>query len=338
VVRDRKRDQTGAKQKVLMNHSVVIFGASGFIGTRLVSRLAGAGKPVVAVDIASPRHVVDGVSYITGDVRERLSPNLSGPGCVIYNLAAVHRTPGHPPHEYYETNVLGAQNVTRFAQESGAHALVFTSSISVYGPSEEPVTESSLLTPASDYGRSKMMAEEIHRRWRETSPGRKLVVVRPGVVFGPGERGNYSHLARALKRRAFAYPGRKSTIKSGGYVDELLRSLDFALGSADDEVTFNFAFPEESTAEDIVIAFGRVAGYRTSYPVLPISLMLAAAGVFEGAAALGLKTPIHRERIWKLVRSTRVRPQWLLDNGYVFSSDLESALKAWAEETDGTFV
>jgi len=315
----------------------VVTGASGFIGTRLVARLAGQGVEVVAVDIATPRAVLPGVSYVTADVREPLDPRLAEGADAIYNLAAVHRTPGHPPHEYYDTNVKGAAHVAALAEAAGVALIVFTSSISVYGPSETPLTEDSPLRPTTDYGRSKRMAEEVHRGWLEGGADRRLVTVRPGVVFGPGERGNYTRLARALKRGLFVYPGRRDAVKSGGHVDELLRAIDFAVGLGRREVLFNFAFPEESTTEQIVEAFARTAGYRRAFATLPLPPLLAAARVFEAADRLGLKNPIHRERVMKLVRSTRVTPRWLLDNGYRFELDLETALAHWNAETHGHF-
>jgi GlcNAc-P-P-Und epimerase len=318
--------------------NAVVFGASGFIGTRLVKRLAAQGGSVVAVDILPPRERIEGVRYVVYDVRGAIPTEISPGNCSIYNLAAVHRTPGHPPHEYYDTNVFGALNVTKFAEEVGAKRVIFTSSISIYGPGEDMVDEETPPAPTSDYGRSKLMAEGIHRRWAEVEPGRRLIVVRPGVVFGPGERGNFSNLAAALKRGLFAYPGRKSTIKSGGFVDELLNTLDFAIGKDLPQVTFNFAYPIESTTEDIIRAFGCVSDVRVSYPILPIGPLLVIAWGFEMLAKFGFKTPIHRERIWKLVRSTRIKPGWLLANQYHFETDVEMALRAWSQETKGTFA
>ncbi|MBV9064615.1 MAG: NAD-dependent epimerase/dehydratase family protein [Methylobacteriaceae bacterium] len=315
----------------------VVTGASGFVGTRLVGRLLDQGYAVTAVDLAPPRIVRDGARYVTGDVRETLSPGIAQGAEVIYNLAAVHRTPGHPAHEYYDTNVLGAANVTALADACSVPLVVFTSSISVYGPSELVVTEQSPLHPNSDYGRSKRMAEVVHRKWLEAGMGRRLVVVRPGVIFGPGERGNYTNLAKALRRRMFAYPGRRDTVKSGGHVDELLRCVEFAISKCRREVLFNFAFPDESTTEEIVGAFSRVAGYPSTHPTIPVAPLLAAATLFEAADALGIQNPIHRERVMKLFKSTRVAPAWLLANGYEFEHNLETALAGWAAETQGRF-
>jgi len=315
----------------------VVTGASGFIGTRLVRRLADQGRSVVAVDIAPAREQVAGVEYITADVRRPLDLQIGSGAHVLYNLAAVHRTPGHPAHEYYETNVLGAGRVTALAEACQIPLIVFTSSISVYGPTEEVRTEASPPAPTSDYGRSKLMAELIHQMWLKAEPGRRLVTVRPGVVFGPGERGNYSTLASALRRGVFFYPGRKNTVKSGGHVDELIRTLEFAVARQDREILFNFAFPDESTTRDIIAAFSQVMNRSFRPATAPLPALLLAARLFEAANAMGVKTPIHRERVMKLVRSTRIAPQWLIDNGYQFELGLRSSLESWAQETEGRF-
>lgn len=311
----------------------LITGASGFIGTRLVRRLASGGVRVTALDRAEPRERLPGVAYLTHDVRQPIDPEHARGADCIYNFAAVHRTPGHPPHEYYDTNVFGAANITRLAHEADVKTIVFTSSISVYGPSEDVVTEASPLRPVSDYGRSKRMAEMVHEQWRMAGGGRRLVVTRPGVIFGPGERGNYTALAQAMKRRIFAYPGRRDTIKSGGYVDELLDAIAFACARTEPYILFNFAYPDFSSTEEIVGAFKRISGFTHSPPTVPLPVLMGAACVFEVAAKVGVRTPIHRERVLKLVNSTKVWPGWLKENGYAFRSNLESALTAWRDES-----
>lgn len=256
---------------------------------------------------------------------------------VLYNIAAVHRTPGHPDDAYYETNLLGALHATTLAEQCGIRTIVFTSSCSVYGPSEELVDEASPPRAVSAYGRSKRLAEMLHQAWQARAPGRRLIIVRPGVVFGPGEQGNYSHLAHALERGYFVYPGRKDTLKSGGYVDELLETIDFALARPEPYILYNFTFPQISSTEEIVRTLGRVVGRDWRPATAPLPLLLAAARGFELANAIGLKNPVHRERILKLAVSTRVAPAWLLEHGYAFRWTLETALAAWARETGGAF-
>ena len=317
---------------------VLVTGASGFIGTRLVQRLITLGSHVIAVDIAAPRTRLPGVDYRDLDVRDPLPRDLGRDIATIYNLAAVHRTPGHPTADYYDTNILGATNVTALADACSIERVFFTSSISVYGPSEDLMTEESPLRPVSAYGHSKRMAEVIHRVWFERGAHRHLTIVRPGIVFGPGERGNYTNLARALSRGLFFYPGRKTTIKSGGYVDDLIATFEFAESTGEGLTLYNFAYPRHSTTEDIVLAFADVCKCKRRYTTLPVAPLYAAAGAFEVLDKLGVRNPVHRQRVLKLVQSTRVEPGWLTANGYAFKYDLAGALRAWSDETAGAFV
>jgi nucleoside-diphosphate-sugar epimerase len=322
----------------MLRNSAVVLGSSGFIGTRLCKYLASRDVRVqAAIDLNDPREVISGVQFHKGDVRSPIPVEWGVGADILYNFAAVHRTPGHPEGEYYETNLQGAINAVNFADACDIKTIVFTSSISVYGPSEEVITEQSPLKPISAYGRSKGIAESIHRQWLRQGGGRRLVIVRPGVVFGPGEKGNYTNLAKALKGGYFFYPGRDDAVKSGGYVDELLLAIDYALSQNSDYTLFNFAFPEMNTTKDIVSAMGRVRGTQFRPPLLPLPLLMLGAGAFEILSKLGLKTPIHRERVMKLVSSTKIRPLWLEENHYPYKYNLESALKHWMDEGKGNF-
>lgn len=320
----------------------IVFGGSGFIGRHLSASLARAGKRVLSADILPLEPAIAGVESVRCDVREPIPLDLggvhAGARAVVYNLAAVHRTPGHPAREYYDTNVSGALNVTDYCRQLGVRRLVFTSSISVYGPGEDAKEETTPLAPESPYGCSKLQAERIHANWQAECESHRLVIVRPAVVFGPGENGNFTRLAAALRGRRFVYPGRRDTIKSCGYVDELLSTIEFALGLDRPSYLYNFCYPERTTIEDICHTFQQVAGFGLPWGTMPYGLMRLAAQPFELLQAVGVRTGIHRERIDKLVRSTNVVPRALLGSGYEFRTNLVSALTGWRETCDGRFI
>ena len=159
----------------------LIFGGSGFIGTHLIHLLLNECiKPddkVYDLDIVMPGEEgvvpgvveeIKGVEYIRLDVRKPIdfvfSPTEND---VIFNLAAVHRTPGHEDKEYFETNIRGAENVVAFAEKNGIKKMLFTSSIAPYGAGEELKTEETLPMPNTPYGISKLVAEKIHTAWAE---------------------------------------------------------------------------------------------------------------------------------------------------------------------------
>ena len=139
-------------------------------------------EALYSVDIAEPRFPVAGVNLVSFDIREPIPAKLCGDGPFdIYNLAAVHTTPGHEDWEYYWTNVRGATNVCRFASELDAAHILFTSTMMVYGPTEAPKDEDAALEPVNAYGRSKILAEGIHNLWQAERPElRRLTTVPAG--------------------------------------------------------------------------------------------------------------------------------------------------------------
>jgi GlcNAc-P-P-Und epimerase len=319
----------------LSEKHAVVFGGSGFIGSHLVASLTGAGATVTVADIEPPSRLAEGAHFVEADVREPIALDPGADDPLVVNLAAVHRTPGHPDREYFETNVAGARNVTEFCAAHGVTSLWFTSSISVYGPTEEPCSETSPLRPTSAYGRSKLEAEQIHRAWADADSSRHLVVVRPAAVFGPGENGNFTRLAAGLRRGFFFYPGRKDTLKACGYVDDLVGSLYFMATAADSVVTYNYGYAEPPTLEAICKAFQDVGGLPAPRGAIPAGPMLAVA---RALSALGLKT-FDPDRVRKLLASTNIRAVELTQRGYEYQTDLAGAIARWrAADPQGQFV
>ena len=217
----------------------VIFGGSGFIGCHFTEYLitkAGFNK-VYLCDLVEPNFKrfgqsvidvcdTDAVSFIECDVRQKIALDINDAVSLIANLAAVHREPGHEQCEYYETNLLGAEKVCAWADSVNCKNIIFTSSIAPYGVAESETNEASLTVPFTAYGGSKLVAEKIHQAWQAAdTDNRRLVIVRPGVVFGPGEGGNVTRLVKAVLKRYFFYMGNKQTRKAGTYVKELCNAM-----------------------------------------------------------------------------------------------------------------
>jgi GlcNAc-P-P-Und epimerase len=322
--------------------SVVVFGGAGFIGTHLLSRLARRADyaDLVSYDVRSPRQAVRGVRYVNGDVRRPIPQNLCGSDDVdIFNLAAVHTTPGHEDWEYYETNVLGALQVCRYATAVGTKRIVFTSSISVYGPSEQALDETAELAAVSAYGRSKCLAETVHQQWQNEHAGeRKLTIARPAVIYGPGEGGNFTRLAKLLRAGLFIYPGRRDTIKACGYVEDIVSSFLFMRERTDDVLIYNFCHPTPYNIEQVCSAFCDVAAFKVPSITVPSALIHTAALGFEVISKLGLRTSINRDRVEKLQKSTNIVPRKLMEYGFHHQYDLRTSLARWQQASDNVFV
>ena len=337
--------------------TVTIFGGTGFIGTHLAQHLLreNLAEKIMLVDIEPPRnepytallqqslrsgHII----YRQWDVREPIPPSLLPTRSdIIFNLAAVHREPGHKPHEYFETNLLGAENVCEYAAASNCLRIVFTSSISPYGPSEEKRDETSLPTPETPYGCSKLVAENIHMAWKAASSDRKLLILRPGVVFGPGENGNVTRLIQSVVRGYFIYIGNRATRKAGGYVKELCFVVQFGLEHQDksgESITLlNFSMNPPPALEEFVDTIGAVVGKRHRLLTVPRALVLGASSVIEAAAsAAGIKQPVSSVRVRKLYRSTLIDPKRLRELGYQWHFGLEDAFRDWKQALPRDFL
>jgi nucleoside-diphosphate-sugar epimerase len=328
----------------------VIFGGAGFIGTFFAKHLIDTA--VVSKVYLYDRESVDkksssfrcqlifsssGIQELHGDVRHGISWTPEEPVELITNFAAVHREPGHEDHEYYETNLLGAENVCAWAEKVGCDRIVFTSSISPYGTSDDVKDECSLPVPATAYGGSKLAAEKIHQIWQaKDDVNRRLVIVRPGVVFGPGEGGNVSRLIKAVLHRYFFYMGNRSTRKAGVYVKELCNAMLWVLQqqqtNGDHVSLFNMSMNPGPSIEEYVNTVCKVAGVKRFVPAVPYSILLAVAYTIDAVAKpLGISHPFSPVRIRKLVRSNNIMPTYLVENGYAYLYSLESAFADWKQ-------
>jgi nucleoside-diphosphate-sugar epimerase len=318
---------------------IIIFGGSGFVGSYLTKYFLknNIAKIILKVDISAPERIVNGVDFIKVDIRNPIDPKIINDDFdAIINLAAVHKSPGHPRQEYFETNILGAKNICVLAEQKGISRIVFTSSISVYGPDEAEKTEDSLTMPSIPYGISKLAAEYIHREWQLKAPERKLAIIRPAVIFGKGEKGNFTRIASALKKGIFVYPGRKDTIKACVYVKDVCRLIMQLMTTDQDYCCYNLCYPEKTTIEDVCKAFHKALGFKLPRLKLPECIINAGASILKN-----VNTPFVRglgldpARIAKLVNSTNISSKKLMDSGFVFNYDLVSAIKDWANDCGG---
>lgn len=157
----------------MMNESILVTGATGYIGSHTCVCLLKAGWRVIAMDNlcnSSPR-VVLRIQEICGrpmpfhplDVRDHVAvsrliqqENISA---VIHfaGLKAVGESVTRPL-DYFDNNVAGSITLLRALHQQGVRKLVFSSSATVYGdPSQVPVTETAPLSAANPYGRTKLM-------------------------------------------------------------------------------------------------------------------------------------------------------------------------------------
>ncbi len=326
----------------------IIFGGSGFIGTHLIKMLRETcvtpSDKIYDLDIVMPGEEgvvpgvvekIEGVEYIRLDVRNRIEFDFTPTkDDIIFNLAAVHRTPGHPDYDYFETNIKGAENITEFAKRHGISKILFTSSIAPYGAAEQLKEETTLPTPNTPYGISKLVAEKIHQMWQAEDENRELTIVRPGVVYGKGEHGNFTRLYWGIRKRYFFYTGRRDTIKACIYVKELVgfmkyRMIDNSFKGTD---IFNCTFEPAYTIEHICETMKKQTGMKRHTFLVPSWLLMPAARILGPIG--GKKIGIHPARVKKLMISTNICGKKLANSGYKFKYDFEQTIADWYEDCD----
>lgn len=282
--------------------NVDIVGGSGFIGSRLARRLTSRGEHAVKIIDKAPSRAFPQLSLL-GDVRslDDLRAHLS-PGGALINLAAEHRDDVRPVSLYQDVNVEGARNLCTVAREKGISAIVFTSSVAVYGFAPIGTDEMGAIAPFNEYGRTKFEAEEIFRVWQREAPDvRSLVIVRPTVVFGEQNRGNVYNLLRQIASGRFLMIGPGTNRKSLAYVENVAALLEQAVSARPGIHTMNYVDQPDFSMNELVILVYRTLGKRAEIGIrLPYWLGLSVGKLFDMVATTSKsKFPISAIRVQK---------------------------------------
>lgn len=280
---------------------IALTGASGYTGSHLLRVLLGAGHEVAALvrrGAALPRGDASGARLVEGDLADRAALRALVEGRdVVMHVAAVYRTAGHPDSYYRDVNVGGTERLLELAAEFGVSRFVHTSTVGVHGHvARAPADELSPFNPGDIYQATKAEAEtlawEYHRR-----RGVPLCVVRPGAIYGPGER-RLLKLFRAIARGRYAIVGSGETFYHPVYIDDLIQGFLLALERPEAlGEAFIVAGPRYLSQRELaeVIARhtdGRVLPFRI--PAAPIRWAGAACEAL--CVPLGIEPPLHRRR------------------------------------------
>lgn len=327
----------------------ILFGGAGYIGSNLVKQLLEIDyfDKIIICDLnpllGFDKYFEAGkIEYIKVDVRDSIDfkppQNIEVNNSWIFNFAAVHREPGHQFHEYFDTNVPGAENINEFARRTGIKKIFFTSSIAPYGKSLNERTENSPLYPETAYGISKALAEKIHQEWLAEDKKRRLIIVRPSVIFGPRDPGNVHRMIIALKKGTFVLPNGGNIVKSYGYVFGLIESILFTMKKNDRLIIYNYAENQQIPLKEMASIIKEEFGYKKPTLKLPVKILAFIAFCVEkGFKITGKKSDIHPVRVRKAGFPTNIKSQYLINNGFEFRYDFRTALKHWKAVSPSDF-
>ena len=220
-----------------MVKKITIIGGSGFVGTNLCKQLALKQQEFEIIDLKMSKQFPDKFKF--ADVRDIQSLRQTITGDVVVNLAAVHRDDVSDKNEYQRTNVYGAENIIKTCSEKVINKIVFTSTVAVYGFAKSGTDATGVIKPFNEYGRTKFLAEEIFRTWYNKG-GNSLIIVRPTVIFGEGNRGNFFNLLKQIASGKFFMVGNGTNIKSIAYIDNLVAFLEACILTSQNYGIYNY--------------------------------------------------------------------------------------------------
>ena len=302
---------------------VAVTGGTGFLGGFLVRDLLAKGATVRVLARPSPRAgqlQAAGAEVIVGDLNhpDSIARAVAGAG-IVYHLAA--RVGGAPRRSYFDVNVGGTERVLLASSRAHVSHVIYLSSLAVYGPADEgePIDENTPLEKQphlrDSYAESKVAADRLVSSYAQQT-GLPIVIVRPGIIYGPG---------RPLPIGIFAFHLGGTNVVFGkpqnrfplNYVENLVDALQTvaALGSGfrqynildDDDLTLARYHAAKSAADGLVTRFS------SGWPLLVASpLAEGLHPIFSMGDTRLSRYQLHRalQNRWYDTRRIREETQW----------------------------
>jgi GlcNAc-P-P-Und epimerase len=296
---------------------ILITGASGFIGSHFHNSIPH--ERIINLDLNEPRFAHRSL-YIQGDIRkeEDVKKALHGnPVKTILSLAAKHHDFGIGHDEYFDTNEEGTKVVCNAATEAGINEIIFYSSVAVYGDDQNISSERKNPNPSSPYGASKLAGEKVLTDWAGQKPDRKVVVIRPTVVFGENNVANMYSLIKQIDSGLYFHIGKADNIKSIAYVKNLVQATLFLKDRMKPGLhVYNYADQPQLTSRQIADTIASALGKKIRFS-LPLPLATVLGIPFDLMIKVsGKNLPISTARIKKLNTQTLHSAEKIFNEGY----------------------
>lgn len=265
--------------------SVLVTGATGFVGRNLIPALAARGFRVRALT-RGPQPVPNASEVVSAPDIQSVdwASLLKGVDRVIHLAARAHRRAEVQQRErdlYFRINVDAMAALAAAARAASVKHFIFTSSIAVLGSNttgRAPFSASDTPAPRTVYGQTKLAGEEILRKVAASTPGMMVDILRPPMIVGPEAPGNLQILAEALRRRLplplAAIRNRRMFLSIDSLISFLLvRLMSFEPGAH----MFTLADPEALSTPQVVRLLGESIGVAPRlfpFPPKMLALML----------------------------------------------------------------
>ena len=208
--------------------NVLVTGGGGFLGGAIVRQLLTRGDTLRSFSRSAYDDLKAlGVEQHEGDLEDAdlVRDAVRGVDVVIHTAAKTGVWGAY--YDYYETNVVGTQNVIEACQQTGVTRLVYTSSpaVAFRGVDQEGVDESGPVPEKflCHYAKTKAMAEQLILQATQEG-GIQTVSLRPHLIWGPGDTQLVPRIIERAKAGRLRLVGRGAKLVDTVYVDNAARA------------------------------------------------------------------------------------------------------------------
>jgi nucleoside-diphosphate-sugar epimerase len=299
---------------------VLVNGASGFFGPVLLQTLADLGVAGVAVSRRTISSVPARWEWRRRDDALRDPP--VDVDTVIHLEVKQHVFNVTPDtiDEFHWVNVRGVADWLDWCDRCGVTRFVYVSSIKAVNPASTGATDEGASGPGDTlYGASKWQAEQAVAEWVEKSRSRRALVLRPAVMYGPGNAGNLGAMVSQIGRGRFVLVGKNANIKSVVAVENAAAATAHLLDRMEPEKCEIYCLtdPDSYTVRQLDGMIRAGYGKSGNSPTIPIWMarfMAEAGSLFERIS--GREAPINRQRLDALLSESRFSCAKLTATGF----------------------
>ena len=289
--------------------TILVTGATGFLGSALVTELVKQGQPIriLARDERKAREQFgDAVTIMRGEITDEAQVQQAVDGATtIYHFAGRLYHPSTPAQLYYRTHVEGTRILLDACQgQSQLQRIVHCSTTGVHGVSgKTPAAEDAPFAPTNPYEATKLEGELLALKAHEEQ-GLPICVVRPGLVYGPGDLHLLGFFASIKKGRPCLIDGVKALIHPI-YIDDMTTA--FLLCAESPQAighSYNIAGDHPVSFRELATAIARALGKPLPRGDLPLWLANVASDIFALIPGIkGENAPLTRSRVQFLTNS-----------------------------------
>jgi nucleoside-diphosphate-sugar epimerase len=272
--------------------NIIVTGASGFVGGHLIQALAAGGHRGVAVSRKAISSLPAGWQWKERKQMLKERPPAATDWVIHLEVKQHTQNPTAEDLKQFQTvNVDGVREWLDFAGSHGITRFLHFSTIKAVGDSLSMQTEADRSEPNTPYGKSKLAGENEARNWAAQTKGRSVVILRPAVVYGPGNQANILSLIQAIDKGRFFLVGKNDNVKSLVSMNNLTAAVLYLLTS-NASLRMQASPPGAASKEQGAVDLFYVTDHQ-SYSVAEIARMIQ-KGLGKKGAIMSLPVPVAK--------------------------------------------